>query len=332
MSGTKFGMMSGSESFETHVPPELAGERLDRALAALHPAGLSRSRLKALIEEGQVRVAGATITEPSRKVKAGEPLHVDLPAARPAHQAAQDIALAIVHEDESLIVVDKPAGLVVHPAPGNAEGTLVNALLAHCRGTLSGIGGVERPGIVHRLDKDTSGLMVAAKNDRAHRHLAEQFARHDVERLYAAVVRGVPRPAEGDIEGNIGRDPKNRKKMAVVRGGGKTALTHYRTLQRFADKAALVECKLATGRTHQIRVHLSALGCPLVGDATYGRKPRRAADALDTVLAAFPRQALDAFVLGFEHPETGKRLRFERPFAPDLEALRADLAAAVARR
>ncbi len=332
MSGTKFGMKSGSESFETLVPPELAGERLDRALAALHPAGLSRSRLKALIEEGQVRVAGATITEPSRKVKAGDPLLVALPAARPAHQAAQDIRLDVVYEDAHLIVIDKPAGLVVHPAPGNAEGTLVNALLAHCRGSLSGIGGVERPGIVHRLDKDTSGLMVAAKTDQAHQHLAAQFARHDVERLYAAIVRGVPRPAEGDIEGNIGRDPANRKKMAIVARGGKAARTHYRTLQRFADRAALVECRLSTGRTHQIRVHLSALGCPLVGDATYGRKPRKAADALDAAMAAFPRQALDAFVLGFEHPASGKKLRFERPFAADLEALRAKLAAAVLRR
>jgi 23S rRNA pseudouridine1911/1915/1917 synthase len=327
MSGTKFGMETGSESFETCVPPGLAGERLDRALAALHPAGLSRSRLKALIEEGRVRVAGATITEPSRKVKAGDPVEIDVPAARAAHQEAQDIALSVAFEDAHLIVIDKPAGLVVHPAPGNAGGTLVNALLAHCRGSLSGIGGVERPGIVHRLDKDTSGLMVAAKHDRAHRHLAAQFARHDVERLYAAIVRGVPRPAEGDIEGAIGRDPRNRKKMSIVSSGGKAARTHYRTLERFSDRASLVECRLATGRTHQIRVHLTALGCPLVGDATYGRKPRAPADPLDATMAAFPRQALDAFVLGFEHPETGERLRFERPFAPDLEALRARLAA-----
>ncbi|MBI1244079.1 MAG: RluA family pseudouridine synthase [Alphaproteobacteria bacterium] len=321
-------MESGSERFETLVPPALAGERLDRALAALHPAGLSRSRLKALIEEGRVCVAGATITEPSRKVKEGETLDVDLPAAREATQAAEDIALQVVFEDDSLIVIDKPAGLVVHPAPGNAGGTLVNALLAHCRGSLSGIGGVERPGIVHRLDKDTSGLMVAAKTDRAHRHLSAQFARHDVERLYAAIVRGRPRPTEGDIEGNIGRDPNNRKRMALVKTGGKSARTHYRTVEPFGQRAALVECRLATGRTHQIRVHMASIGCPLVGDAVYARKARTKGDALDATMAAFPRQALDAFVLGFLHPETGERLRFARAYAPDIERLRSELAAA----
>jgi 23S rRNA pseudouridine1911/1915/1917 synthase len=328
MSATKRGMSNGSGSFEVEVPPGLAGERLDRALAALHPDGPSRSRLKALIEDGRASVAGATIKEPSRKVKAGEILRVDIPDATKAEQRAQDIALAVVHEDESLIVIDKPAGLVVHPAPGNAEGTLVNALLAHCRGSLSGIGGVERPGIVHRLDKDTSGLMVAAKTDRAHRHLAAQFARHDVERLYAAIVRGVPRPASGEIEGAIGRDPGNRKRMAVVRTGGKPARTGYRTLERFAERATLVECRLATGRTHQIRVHMAHVGCPLVGDTTYGRRPRSAGDALDAAIAAFPRQALDAFVLGFEHPETGATLRFERAHAPDLAELRRNLAMA----
>ncbi|MBL8807759.1 MAG: RluA family pseudouridine synthase [Rhodospirillales bacterium] len=324
-------MESGSERFETLVPPALAGERLDRALAALHPSGLSRSRLKALIEEGRVRVAGATITEPSRKVKEGESLGVELPPARAALQAAEDIALKIVHEDASLIVIDKPAGLVVHPAPGNAGGTLVNALLAHCRGSLSGIGGVERPGIVHRLDKDTSGLMVAAKTDRAHRHLSAQFARHDVERVYAAIVRGRPRPVEGDIEGNIGRDPNNRKRMAVVKTGGKAARTHYRTVEAFGQRAALLECRLATGRTHQIRVHMAAIGCPLVGDGVYARKARAKGDALDAAMAAFPRQALDAFVLGFEHPDTGERVRFQRAYAPDIAALRAELAAAAAK-
>jgi 23S rRNA pseudouridine1911/1915/1917 synthase len=327
MSGTKFCMEGGSEKFATRVPPGLAGERLDRALAALHPAGLSRSRLKALIEEGRVRIAGATITEPSRKVKEGETLDLAMPETLPAAQEAQAMALDVLHEDASLIVIDKPAGLVVHPAPGNAAGTLVNALLAHCAGSLSGIGGVERPGIVHRLDKDTSGLMVAAKTDRAHRHLAAQFARHDVERVYAALVRGVPRPAEGAIEGNIGRDPGNRKKMAVVARGGKAARTNYRTLARYSDRAALVECRLETGRTHQIRVHLASIGCPLVGDATYARKPRKPTDALDAALAAFPRQALDAFVLGFEHPETGERLRFARAHASDLAALETRLAA-----
>jgi 23S rRNA pseudouridine1911/1915/1917 synthase len=318
------------EIFEAQVPDDLAGERLDRALAILHASGFSRSRLKALIEAGNVRIDGATITEPSRKVKAGEMLDLALPDARPAIQEAQAIALDVVYEDAHLIVVDKPAGLVVHPAPGNADGTLVNALLAHCAGSLSGIGGVERPGIVHRLDKDTSGLMVAAKTDQAHRHLAAQFAQHSVERLYAAIVRGIPRPAEGDIAGAIGRDPANRKRMAIVRGGGKAALTHYRTLERFADRAALVECKLATGRTHQIRVHLTSIGCPLAGDAVYGRKASAKTHPVDAALAAFGRQALDAFVLGFAHPHDGRRLRFARNYAEDLVELASKLRGAAA--
>jgi len=306
--------------FSAPVPDDLVGTRLDRALVVLHGAALSRSRLKALIEEGHARIDGATITEPSHKVKAGETLELVVPDATPARQEAQAIALDVVYEDAHLIVIDKPAGLVVHPAPGNADGTLVNALLAHCAGSLSGIGGVERPGIVHRLDKDTSGLMVAAKTDAAHRHLAAQFASHTVERLYAAIVRGVPRPSEGDIEGAIGRDPGNRKRMAIVRSGGKPARTHYRTLERFSDRAALVECRLATGRTHQIRVHLTAIGCPLAGDGIYGRKASPRASPLDAEIASFGRQALDAFVLGFAHPHDGRPLRFERGFAPDLAA------------
>jgi len=318
------------EIFAATVPDDLAGERLDRALALLHRQGFSRSRLKALIEEGRVRIEGTPITEPARKVKAGEELVLALPDATPARQQAQKIALDVVYEDAHLIVVDKPAGLVVHPAPGNPDGTLVNALLAHCAGSLSGIGGVERPGIVHRLDKDTSGLMVAAKTDQAHRHLAAQFAEHSVERLYAAIVRGIPRPAEGDIEGAIGRDPGNRKRMAIVRSGGKKALTHYRTLERFCDRAALVECRLATGRTHQIRVHLTAIGCPLAGDGIYGRKAAARAHAVDGELAAFGRQALDAFVLGFAHPHDGRALRFERGYATDLGDLAARLRKAAA--
>ena len=330
MSGTKQGMEDTPEIFATTVPDDLAGERLDRALAALHRSGFSRSRLKALIEEGHVRIEGTTITEPSRKVKAGENLVLALPDVTPARQAAQDIALDVVFEDAHLIVIDKPPGLVVHPAPGNRDGTLVNALLAHCAGSLSGIGGVERPGIVHRLDKDTSGLIVAAKTDQAHRHLAAQFAAHSVERRYAAIVRGIPRPAEGDIEGAIGRDPANRQRMALVRSGGKQALTHYQTRERFSDRAALVECKLATGRTHQIRVHLTSIGCPLAGDGIYGRKAKASASAIDAELATFGRQALDAFILGFVHPDDGRALRFERNYAPDLVELAARLRKAAA--
>jgi 23S rRNA pseudouridine1911/1915/1917 synthase len=299
-----------TDRIEFEIEEDQAGTRLDRALADALGANASRSRAKALIETGHARIDGATITDPSRKVKTGERVALDIPAPEAATQEAEDIPLVVLHEDAHLIVIDKPAGLVVHPAPGHAGGTLVNALLAHCKGSLSGIGGVERPGIVHRLDKDTSGLMVAAKTDAAHRDLAAQFEAHTVERVYAAIVKGAPRPANGEIEGNIGRNPRDRKKMAVVRAGGKQALTRYRTLEVLAGgKAALVECRLATGRTHQIRVHLASIGCPLLGDPTYARK---AAGALD-----FDRQALDAFTLGFRHPADGTALRFVRPYAPD---------------
>ncbi|MFM7345021.1 MAG: RluA family pseudouridine synthase [Tagaea sp.] len=298
------------DRIEFEIGADQAGTRLDRALADALGANASRSRAKALIETGHARIDGTVITDPSRKVKTGERVALDIPAIEPAKQEAEDIPLTVLHEDAHLIVIDKPAGLVVHPAPGHAGGTLVNALLAHCKGSLSGIGGVERPGIVHRLDKDTSGLMVAAKTDAAHRDLAAQFEAHSVERVYAAIVKGVPRPAAGEIEGNIGRNPRDRKKMAVVRAGGKEALTRYRTLETLAGgKAALIECRLATGRTHQIRVHLASIGCPLLGDPAYARK--------SPGLPAFDRQALDAFILGFRHPADGREMRFERPYAPD---------------
>ncbi|MCA3248643.1 MAG: RluA family pseudouridine synthase [Azospirillum sp.] len=299
-----------AEAIEFEIEEGAAGTRLDRALADALGASASRSRAKALIEAGHARIDGTVIKDPSRKVKTGERVALEVPPPEAAGQAAEDIPLTVLHEDAHLIVVDKPAGLVVHPAPGHAGGTLVNALLAHCKGSLSGIGGVERPGIVHRLDKDTSGLMVAAKTDAAHRDLAAQFEAHTVERIYAALVKGAPRPAHGEIEGNIGRNPRDRKKMAVVRSGGKTALTRYRTLEALAGgKAALIECRLATGRTHQIRVHLASIGCPLLGDPTYARKVAGLPD--------FGRQALDAFTLGFRHPHTGESLRFARPYAPD---------------
>jgi 23S rRNA pseudouridine1911/1915/1917 synthase len=302
-----------------------AGDRLDRRIAAWLP-GLSRSRAKALIEEGRVSLLSAgerraTLADPSRKVKAGEAFEIEVPESAPATPQAQAIALSILHEDADLIVLDKPAGLVVHPAPGNPDRTLVNALLAHCGDSLSGIGGVRRPGIVHRLDKDTSGVMVVAKNDRAHHALSEQFQVHSVERAYRAVVHGAPIPPVGVIEGNIGRHRTDRKRMAVVASGGKPATTRYRVLERFGDPArpvaSLVEAELMTGRTHQVRVHLASRGHPLIGDPIYGRG--RAARGAQ--VPAFGRQALHAFRLGFVHPRDGTAQRFESPLPQDLDSL-----------
>jgi 23S rRNA pseudouridine1911/1915/1917 synthase len=298
--------------------PEDAGRRLDQVLAASLPR-LSRSRLKALILDGGVACAGMLLSEPSRRVKPGERFEVVVPPVAPAVPEAQPIPLDVLYEDADLVVIVKPAGLTVHPAPGNPDRTLVNALIAHCGGSLSGIGGVARPGIVHRLDKDTSGVMVVAKTDTAHAGLAAQFAAHTIERAYLSLVRGAPRGAAGRIEGAIGRSPHDRKKMAVVTRGGKAAVTHYRVLRRFGPgpqaAASLVECRLETGRTHQIRVHMAHIGHPVLGDPAYGRMrhrgpPDRAA-ALRKIGDAFGRQALHAAVLGFVHPGTGARLRFE---------------------
>jgi 23S rRNA pseudouridine1911/1915/1917 synthase len=301
-------------SYTVTVAEDQAGCRRDRAVADALPA-LSRTRLKALIESGRVARGGAPVADPARKVAAGDVLAVSVPPPVAADPRPQALPLVVVYEDAWLIVVDKPAGLVVHPAAGHAEGTLVNALLAHCGGSLSGIGGVTRPGIVHRLDKDTSGLIVVAKTDSAHQSLAEQFHDHTIERAYAAVVWGVPRPAEGRIEGNIGRDPRHRKRMAVVERGGKPALTHYRTVGPAGPRATLVRCRLATGRTHQIRVHMSAIGHPVVGDPLYGGGPGRrlkgASEAARQAVLALQGQALHAYVIGFSHPETRKWLRFE---------------------
>jgi len=288
------------------------GERIDRMLAT-HLGDLSRTRLKRLVELGRVSLGDATIKDPSMRVKPGQSFRVRVPAPAVDRPEPQAIALDILFEDEHVIVIDKPAGLVVHPAPGNPDHTLVNALLAHCGDTLAGIGGVKRPGIVHRLDKDTSGLMVVAKSELAHARLAADFAARRIERAYQALVWGVPAAATGEIDAPIGRSPQNRKKMAIVARGGKPAITRYRVLRQFSDKAALVECRLATGRTHQIRVHLSARGHPLIGDRTYGGA--RAA------IAPFPRQALHAVRLGFQHPATGETLRFESPLPPDFAAL-----------
>jgi 23S rRNA pseudouridine1911/1915/1917 synthase len=302
-----------------------AGERLDRLIAARVPA-LSRSRVKALIQEGRVVAAGdggATIMEPSHRVKPGQCFVIVVPDARPSVPQAQNLALEVLYEDDDLIVVNKPAGMVVHPAPGNPDATLVNALLAHCGASLSGIGGVKRPGIVHRLDKDTSGLIVAAKNDQAHASLSRQFAERSIERLYRAVVWGVPARASGEIAGAIGRDPRNRKRMAVVGKGGKVALTRYRVIRRLGgDIASLVECRLATGRTHQIRVHMATIGHPVVGDPVYGgRRSRRPAGGATGTAKSIARQALHAATLRFVHPRTGSICRFESDLPSDINLL-----------
>jgi 23S rRNA pseudouridine1911/1915/1917 synthase len=293
---------------------------------AAHLAGLSRTRLKHLVESGQVTTDGATITDPSQRVKPGQAFTVSLPPAVDDRPLPQARALVISYEDEHLLVLDKPPGLVVHPAPGNLDNTLVNALLAHCGDSLVGIGGVKRPGIVHRLDKDTSGLMVVAKTDLAHAALAAAFAERSITRAYRAVVWGLPQPARGEFSGAIGRSPRNRKKMAVVTHGGKAALTRYRVERAFGTGAALLECRLATGRTHQIRVHLSEAGHSLIGDPVYGSatSQRRLASLpppARPVAAAFPRQALHAGLLGFNHPETGAYLEFASPLPKDMADL-----------
>ena len=303
------------------IDAAMRGWRLDRALAAALPI-LSRERLKALISAGQVDGAAGPVRDPGLKLRGGETFAVRIPAPRPAAAAAEDIPLAIIHEDEHLLVVDKPAGLVVHPAAGNLDGTLVNALLHHCHGRLSGIGGVARPGIVHRIDKDTSGLLVVAKTDRAHAGLAAQFAAHSVGRRYAAIVAGNPAPPAGRIETHLARSEANRQKVAVVAAPrGRRAVTHYRVREQLA-RAALVECRLETGRTHQVRVHMAHLGHPLVGDPVYGQG--RLADICQAL--GFRRQALHAAMLGFIHPVTGRELAFESPLPEDIQALASRLA------
>lgn len=292
---------------------------------------LSRSRLQALLAAGAVSRGGQTIRDGNTRVKPGELYEVAVPEPSPAVPEAQAIPLKIVYEDEDLIVIDKQAGLVVHPAAGNPDGTLVNALIAHCGNSLMGVGGVARPGIVHRLDKDTSGLLVAAKNDRAMASLAKQFAARTIERAYHAVAWGAPRVGNGIIEGDIGRNPFDRKRMAIVRHQGKPARTRYRMLERYGGEArafaSLIECRLETGRTHQIRVHLAHLGHPLIGDSVYGRTrrpPRARTEAEERAYSAaaeFPRQALHALLLGFRHPGTHKQVRFESNWPEDFAGL-----------
>ena len=308
--------MGGAESIIEGVIAT-GGQRLDKALALA--SGMSRERIKALLAEGQITLSGKIATQPTHKAAEGTPFSIAVPAVIPATAAAQDIPLDIAYEDQYLLVVNKPAGLVVHPAAGNLDGTLVNALLHHCRGQLSGIGGVARPGIVHRIDKDTSGLLVVAKTDAAHEGLARQFADHSMSRAYLALVAGRPMPMSGTVTGAIGRSNSNRKKMAIVEEGrGKHAVTHFRTLENF-DGATLIECRLETGRTHQVRVHMLSIGHALLGDPTYGRTPTK----LKPLLAGqnFYRQALHAAELGFVHPVTGEKLVFTSQTPADMQGL-----------
>ncbi|QIG54794.1 RluA family pseudouridine synthase [Altererythrobacter sp. BO-6] len=294
-------------------------DRLDKALAEV--TDLSRARIQALIAEGMVEIGGQLAISAKAKVAAGTSFAIRVPPAAEAEAQPQDIPLKVVHEDEHLIVIDKPAGMVVHPAAGNPDGTLVNALLHHCRGQLSGIGGVARPGIVHRIDKDTSGLLVVAKTDKAHEGLARQFKDHSIERRYLAVCSGYPTPLEGTIATRIGRSDSNRKKMAVLdknSSRGKHAVTHYKVLERLRG-AALIECRLETGRTHQVRVHCASIGHPLLGDPLYGRTPSDLRPVLKEL--GFERQALHAASLGFEHPVSGKWLEFRSELPADMQEL-----------
>jgi 23S rRNA pseudouridine1911/1915/1917 synthase len=311
-----FPFVGGAETI-TGVVAE-AG-RLDKVLA--EASGLSRERVKSLIAQGLVKVAGAPAGQASAKIPEGAAFSIHIPPPADAQASPQDIPLVIPYEDEHLIVIDKPAGLVVHPAAGNSDGTLVNALLHHCRGNLSGIGGVARPGIVHRIDKDTSGLLVVAKSDAAHEGLAKQFADHSIERVYCALVASHPSPSKGTISARIGRSDRNRKKMAVLADSssrGKHAVTHYKVLETL-DNCALVECRLETGRTHQVRVHMASIGHPLLGDPVYGKTPASLRPLLKSL--NFSRQALHAAVLGFIHPLTGDQLRFSSDLPPDMKEL-----------
>jgi 23S rRNA pseudouridine1911/1915/1917 synthase len=324
-------------TIEVTVTHEDAGMRLDKFLST-HLPDVSRERVQTLLKEGRITRAGVSVLQASAKVKVGETYHVTLPAPTSLHVNAENIPLDIVYEDAQLLVINKTAGMVVHPAAGVVSGTLVNALLHHCKGNLSGIGGVTRPGIVHRLDKDTSGLMLVAKTDAAHQHLSKQLQARTLSRTYHALVWGIPRPANGMIDAPIGRSPSHRKKMAIV-AGGRHAVTHYRTLETYLTTptsyspaipyASKVECTLETGRTHQIRVHLSEQGCGLIGDGTYGASTQRRMAGLASLLGeetkaallAFPRQALHALRLAFIHPASGETLHFTSSYPEDMAAL-----------
>jgi 23S rRNA pseudouridine1911/1915/1917 synthase len=325
-------VVSSETQREWTLEEGIAPERLDRVMARLW-SDLSRSRLQALIRDGRVTVNDAPALDPSGKVAAGARIALVVPPATPAEPLGEAMALQIVYEDDDLIVIDKPAGLVVHPAAGHESGTLVNALIAHCGESLSGIGGVKRPGIVHRLDKDTSGLLVIAKNDRAHQGLSAQFADHGrtgpLERAYLALVWGVPERQRGIVEAALARSLHNREKIAVVSGErGRYAITHYELIEALPSPepvASLVRCALETGRTHQIRVHMAHIGHPLLGDFVYGSgfktKANRLTEEQQAALKSLGRQALHAAVLGFEHPRTGAFQRFESPLPADMAAL-----------
>ena len=322
--------MSEDEQRHFQIPEEDAGERLDKAVARLVP-DMSRGRLQALIAEGRLSGADGPVTEASHRLKGGEAFTLSVPPPVPAEPEPQEIPLDLIFEDEHLLIVNKPAGLVVHPAPGNREGTLVNAVLAHCGDELPGINGVERPGIVHRIDKDTSGLLVVAKTEPAQISLQKQFAAHTIERQYTAYVWGIPRPATGTIEGDIGRSPTNRRKMAIVTQGGRHALTHYDLDTPFKDMASRLTCTLETGRTHQIRVHLTTKGHPLLGDPLYGKGRQTLRRGLDeslvAAISALPGQALHAGFLGISHPISGEDMSFEAPLPDYLQELDCQLRA-----
>ena len=316
---------------------EDGGSRLDRFLAAATDVELSRTRVKSLILDGHVTCNGVKVTDPSASVKSEAVYRLSVPPATDPIPQPEDIPLDIYFEDEHLIVLEKPAGMVVHPAPGSYDGTLVNALLHHCGDSLSGIGGVARPGIVHRLDKDTSGVMMAAKSEKAHVKLSKMFAKHALERRYQALVWGLPALRVGTIDAPLGRSKYDRKKMAVIESG-KEAITHYQTVRDLPPFSALVECSLETGRTHQIRVHLSEMGYGIIGDPVYGT-PLRAAQmpdnsAKDTLaqLRLFERQALHATHLGFQHPITKQMLSFDSPLPADMLALIAQIKQGIANR
>ncbi len=343
MAGPRVPWRSMTESVsQTHsfvTPPEAAGARLDRWLVTVLPA-FSRSRLQALIAAGVVTIDGRITDDAGLKLKAGQSLSIAVPPPVAPEPAGQAIPLAIIHEDADLIVIDKPAGLVVHPAAGHEDGTLVNALIAHCGQSLSGIGGVRRPGIVHRLDKDTSGLLVAAKNDRAHASLSAQFADHGrtgpLERAYMAIVWGAPRKPAGTIDAPIERSTRNREKMAVVKEGrGREAITHFEVIETYPKVASepvasLLRCQLETGRTHQIRVHMAHIGHPLLGDRIYGAhfasKAARLPEGARQALENLARQALHAALLGFAHPATGEHLIFSSEAPADFAKLQEELA------
>lgn len=324
--------MTINEKYYTHtiyVTEAQCNKRLDKVMADALP-DITRTRIQALIKEGNVTLASEKVTDCSRKVKTDECYTLVMPPPEPSELVAAEVPLDIYFEDEHLLVINKPAGMTVHPGAGNYNDTLVNALLAHCGGSLSGIGGVSRPGIVHRLDKDTSGLMVVAKHDQAHVDLSDQIATRALKRYYYAVVWGIPVPKHGTIQANIGRSVRNRKKMAVFRAGGKHAVTHYTVKEMFLQHlASLVECRLETGRTHQIRVHMAHIGHSLIGDPSYGSNNRKSLHLVEPglrgFLKAFPRQALHSHSIGFTHPFTQKFMEFSAPLPEDMQILLSQL-------